>query len=118
MKSVKYEYTLKELAGMIATMEMVPDGWWDLAVSFEQLATMIPAISGQQDPNPYPGAMARVLGLILVPSEPPPDKNWYPHAIEVRGGRVIMERNNDNPGDQGRPEPDSPSPRGHIRAVN
>ena len=113
MKQVTYSYSLKEIAGIIATHDDVPDGWWNLGIIFEQLAGYMPAIDSKQDPDPYPGAMARVVGVALTPIDAPPDNNWYPHAILVKDGRVIMERENGIDQHSSGSVESSEGPRGH-----
>ena len=113
MKQITYNYSLKEVAGMIGSLEDLPDGWWNLGVIFEQLAGYMPAIDSKQDPDPYPGAMARVVGVALTPIDAPPDNNWYPHAILVKDGRVIMERENGSDQHSSGPVESSEGPGGY-----
>lgn len=102
MKQVRYDYTLKEVAAALAARENLDDGWWNVGMVFEQVGRVFPAMDSQQDPDAYPGIMARVVSLSLTPVEPPPSVHWYPHAIEVRNGVIITERNNGIDPDSGR----------------
>ena len=118
MKQITYNYSLKEVAGMIGSLEDLPDGWWNLGVIFEQLAGYMPAIDSKQDPDPYPGAMARVVGVALTPIDAPPDNNWNPHAILVKDGRVIMERENGSDQHSGGSVESSEGPGGYSRPTD
>lgn len=117
MKQVTYSYSLKEVAAVIATHDDVPDGWWNLGTIVEQLAGYMPAVDGKQDPNPYPGSMARIIGVTLSPIDVPPNNNWYPHAILVKDGRVIMERDNGTDQHSSGSVESSEGPGGYSRPV-
>jgi hypothetical protein len=117
MKQVRYDYTLKEVAAALAAKENLDDGWWNVGVVFEQVGRVFPPMDSQQAPDAYPGIMARVVQITLTPVEAPNTPAWYPHAIEVRDGVIIMERNNGIDRDNSRPIESSEGPGGYSRPV-
>lgn len=88
MKQINYNYSLKELSTIVARMEDLEDGYWELSFLFEQLATPIAQTNPSQQQGVFPGTVTRIVGAQLYRL---PDGNPTPHSVLVRNGQIISQ---------------------------